>query len=458
MKYKLSLQVIKRNKTNILISLVTLLAVFGVIQYKIYEKSTRGVKVVLGKKPIGIARNKSEVLSVISEIEEDLSKEFDNDIKINEEVAFISTHVKDQELTTKDSIKKNIEDNLTFSAVCYAIKVDGKEVSYLKTKNLADKAIEEVKKPYTQDVKSEDTKIKDIKTVENVEVVETKKPISTINDIDTTIDELKSGNIEEKIHIMKKDENYWTMSLDYNIDMKEIEKANPGKDSRNIKPGEEVVVPVAKPYLTVVTIEEEKSIKEVDFKTEYEIDDSLYDDEEKVKVEGVKGETEVVSKVEKHNGAEISREVLSETVLSEPTTEIKVKGTKKRPAKSPTGTFETPARGYISSGFGQRWGKLHAGIDIAAREGEPIKASDGGTVNFAGFNNGGYGYMVDINHGNGYVTRYAHCSKLYVSSGEKVGKGDVIAAVGNTGRSFGPHLHFEVRKNGTPQNPSDYLK
>ena len=115
-----------------------------------------------------------------------------------------------------------------------------------------------------------------------------------------------------------------------------------------------------------------------------------------------------------------------------------------------------PTRGSISSRYGSRWGRMHWGLDIACRTGTPIKAADGGTVKSAGYN-GAYGYMIEVNHGNGYVTRYAHCSKIYVKSGDKVYKGQTIGAVGSTGRSTGPHLHFEVLKNGVHQNPAKYL-
>jgi len=88
--------------------------------------------------------------------------------------------------------------------------------------------------------------------------------------------------------------------------------------------------------------------------------------------------------------------------------------------------------------------------------GTPIKASDGGVVTFAGYK-GSYGYMVEIDHGSGFKTRYAHCSKLYVKKGQRVHKDYTIAAVGNTGRSTGPHVHFEVLKYGKNKNPYGYI-
>ena len=119
----------------------------------------------------------------------------------------------------------------------------------------------------------------------------------------------------------------------------------------------------------------------------------------------------------------------------------------------------TPVSGIITSRFGSResirtYG--HTGLDIAAPEGTSIRAAADGTVTFAGYS-GGYGYVVKMSHGNGIETYYAHCSELYVSAGEKVEAGDVIAAVGSTGNSTGNHLHFEVLVDGTEIDPQNYL-
>lgn len=119
----------------------------------------------------------------------------------------------------------------------------------------------------------------------------------------------------------------------------------------------------------------------------------------------------------------------------------------------------TPVSGIITSRFGSResirtYG--HTGLDIAAPAGTSIRAAADGTVTFAGYS-GGYGYVVKMSHGNGIETYYAHCSELYVSTGEKIEAGDVIAAVGSTGNSTGNHLHFEVLVDGTEIDPQNYL-
>ena len=127
-----------------------------------------------------------------------------------------------------------------------------------------------------------------------------------------------------------------------------------------------------------------------------------------------------------------------------------------------SGRFIVPASGRRSSGFGMRrhpvlgTTRLHAGIDIAAPTGTAIRASASGTVVTASSMRG-YGNTVIIDHGGGFSTLYGHCSRLYVRTGQRVSQGDRIAAVGSTGLSTGPHLHFEIRINGRPVNPASYL-
>ncbi len=118
-----------------------------------------------------------------------------------------------------------------------------------------------------------------------------------------------------------------------------------------------------------------------------------------------------------------------------------------------------PARGVVSSPYGLRWNgsDFHPGIDIANDMGTPILATADGVVRVAGWNDGGYGNMVDIDHGNGIMTRYGHAMQVAVTAGQHVRRGQVIAYMGSTGFSTGPHVHYEVRINGQAVNPSAYL-
>jgi murein DD-endopeptidase MepM/ murein hydrolase activator NlpD len=118
--------------------------------------------------------------------------------------------------------------------------------------------------------------------------------------------------------------------------------------------------------------------------------------------------------------------------------------------------FTWPTEGELTSGFAQRWGRHHDGIDLANDIGTPVRAARAGRVSYSGWSSG-YGHVVMIEHDQGYTTVYGHLNESYVTEGQYVKAGQSIAAMGNTGNSTGPHLHFEVRKNGTPINPYNVL-
>lgn len=126
------------------------------------------------------------------------------------------------------------------------------------------------------------------------------------------------------------------------------------------------------------------------------------------------------------------------------------------PVKQGSGQLIWPVSGTVTSPFGMRWGRLHAGLDIAAPEGTPIRAADSGRVVIAGWT-GGYGNYTCIQHTGTLSTCYAHQSRLGTSAGASVSQGQVVGYVGNTGNSFGAHLHFETRVNGAPADPMGYL-
>ncbi len=127
-------------------------------------------------------------------------------------------------------------------------------------------------------------------------------------------------------------------------------------------------------------------------------------------------------------------------------------GSGRRPASG----FILPVNGPLTSGFGLRWGRLHAGIDVGVPFGTPIRAAASGTVVYSGWL-GGYGNLVVVDHGNGLSTAYAHQQQIYATVGQRVGQGATLGEVGSTGNSTGPHLHFEVRINGSAVDPLGYL-
>lgn len=181
----------------------------------------------------------------------------------------------------------------------------------------------------------------------------------------------------------------------------------------------------------------------------------LYEGVREVTEKGKKGKQELVT-VKSYVNGELVDERSTANVIDEGVAAKVSVGTKERPKGIGTGKFIFPASGKLTSSFGARWGRNHNGIDIGAPTGTPVYASDDGVVTCSKYRNS-YGNMVVIDHGNGYETYYAHNSELIVSEGQNVTKGQLIARVGSTGNSTGPHCHFEIHYNGEIKNPANYL-
>ena len=212
------------------------------------------------------------------------------------------------------------------------------------------------------------------------------------------------------------------------------------------------------PKLEVVTVDQALTTEAIPFETvTVENPDRYVNTKSVVVQEGSNGEKSIGIEVTKLNGNVVSEVPVAETVTKEPVNKIVEVGTKPLPKGIGTGSFRIPVSGYtISSKYGYRHGSLHTGIDLAVSYGSTVKASDEGVVTFAGWK-GSYGYLVIVDHQNGYETYYAHNSKLLVKKGQIVEKGDAVAKAGSTGNSTGPHCHFEIRKNGSTVNPYSYI-
>ncbi len=214
-----------------------------------------------------------------------------------------------------------------------------------------------------------------------------------------------------------------------------------------------------KPLLSVISEHTETKTEVVEYEVVIKYDDTKYLDYSEKIQDGRNGRSEITTNATYENGVLANIEVLKENVLLEKKDEIYVQGTKEIPYWRATGEFVTPVENIrkVTSGFGWRHWSKHTGVDLAGKTGEPILASDSGTVTFAGSGVGGYGKMIIIDHENGYQTYYAHNSKLYVKEGDHVVQGDVIAALGSTGNSTGPHLHFEILYEGEALDPADFV-
>ncbi len=309
-------------------------------------------------------------------------------------------------------------------------------------------------------VRNEDTIYSDFQ--EDVEVKPGYVPTERIMNLGYIAETLYSTKTEEVTYTIKGGDTWSEIAEDHGMTMQELSAKNPGYDINHISIGEVLTMSAAVPYLTLKVTQRESYLTDIPYKIEYTDDPSRYKGDNKVTSPGQYGKADVTANVTYINGEETERTVLSYVRLAEPVTEQQLRGTKERPSWYPTGTFRWPCSGHITSRFGYRsspggiGSTNHKGIDIANRYGTAVCASDGGTVVYAGWM-GGYGYMVQIDHGGGVITYYGHNSKLLVKRGDHVYPGQQVARMGSTGNSTGNHCHFEVRYNGVARNPLNYL-
>lgn len=252
---------------------------------------------------------------------------------------------------------------------------------------------------------------------------------------------------------------------DFDMSIDEVKELNP--EIEKIEDGESIKIKETVSVLPVKYICEEQEEEIIELET-YE-----YNENSELVSEGIRGKKLSTYEVTYVDGTEVSRKLKDSETVELPSAEdyaeetgsdeISADDTESLYTESVpetddifSGEFIWPVNGgYISDPFMSD--RNHKGMDIAAPSGTDIYAADGGTVIEAGWNDGGYGNFVMIDHGNGYITLYGHASEVFVSPGDTVSQGDLIAAVGTTGDSTGNHCHFEVRFDGGFLNPDDFI-
>lgn len=263
---------------------------------------------------------------------------------------------------------------------------------------------------------------------------------------------------EEVIHI-EEDIKIDDFISKYSIEKEEFISLNDLKEEdKLLKKDMEVKVYEFTPKILVRQLEEKTHTKDIDFKTREIKTDDLYIGEKKVSQEGIKGQVKITTKYIYENGDLAKKYVESKEVVKKKEDKIILIGNKQRPKGMATNSFIKPTVGRYTSLFEYRWGSFHTGVDIANSTGTSIVAADGGRVIAAGWNSYGLGNHVKIDHGNGYVTLYGHMVGVDVKVGDMVDKGEHIGRMGSTGFSTGPHVHFEVIKNGVKLNPLNFIK
>ena len=408
-------------------------------------------------KVLGIVKNQKDVYDIIDTIGDKLTYAYGAEITIDKEkdISFRKVMGFDLKLDGKEDILNQFTYLRDMNATAYAIVAGGQQKAILYSKKCAEKILKDIQNTYVQG--SDSVEYESIGFKEKVEIVEVDTKIGNIQDEEKVLEYMLTGAVEKKTYAVKSGDTLSGIAKKLGISMDDLAAANPDVDPTRLQIGQELTLTRPCPVLTVQTTEIAEYKVPIDYDIVYEETSALYKGEQTVKSAGVKGERLVVARIVRNNGEEVSRQELSTTILSEPKSQVVLKGTKDLPPLIGTGKFIYPVRGArLTSRFGYRWGRMHNGIDLAASTGTKIRAADGGKVISAGWE-GALGYCVRIDHGQNKVTVYGHCSKIFVKKGDRVYKDQHIANVGNTGRSTGPHLHFEIHVNGVPQNPLKYL-
>lgn len=295
--------------------------------------------------------------------------------------------------------------------------------------------------------------LKQLEFTDRVELVEAYVDEDEITPTAEAIDLVTKDTEKNQVYEVQAGDTLSVIANSHGLYVKEVLALNEGlTESTTLQIGDEIIITVPEPELSVTTVEESTYEEDYYAEVQYIENDDWYTTDTVVRQEPVAGHHEVTALITRKNGKEEEREIIAETVMEEPVPKIVERGTKIPP------TYIKPlSGGRFTSGYKWRWGRMHKGVDWACPVGTAIMASCGGTVVQAGWM-GGYGYCITLKHPDGRQTRYGHLSKILVSVGQSVKQGQKIALSGNTGRSTGPHVHFEILINGSQVNPLKYLE
>ena len=371
-------------------------------------------------------------------------------------IHYSTAFVRRSDVTDTTTFEQDLAEELGQVTYGYSLYIDDELVGSTQYAGALDELLEQIKQMYV----SADTLTVDF--VENVRIAEGYVPTESVMNLGTIAELLNSTKAGEVTYTVVKGDTWGQIANNNGMTAAELEALNPGYDINRIHIGDALTLSNAVPYLTVKVTERQNYIEDINYDVNYVNDSSMYQGDERVISRGTYGSADIVADVTYVNGEEQERTVISSVTLTDPVAETRARGTKVRPTWYPTGSFRWPCSGRITSYFGYRNTGIrgatsnHKGIDIACARGTPIYAADGGRVIFSGYK-GAMGYVVIIDHNNGYVTYYEHNGSLLVSAGQTVYKGQQIAKAGRSGVASGVHCHFGIQRNGTYVNPLNYL-
>ena len=413
-------------------------------------------------KAIGYVRSSREVSKAVQEILAEARRVWPPDLEImsNVDVKPAKTGnggaAEAPEFLSEEQLRQKLREALRFSANAYVVQVDGNDIVALRDGEDAHGIIEEIRSSYTEGVTARGkVKLEEIRILQDVQVVEKRVPVDSIREPEEAKQILLRGTDKTALYVVQKGDTLWTIARARGMTVDQLRKANPQLKGDALQVGQTLNLIVPEPYITLVSVETATLDVPIPFQTEVIPDQEMWPWQQVVKQRGIPGYKEVVVEIHRKDGREVQRRILSEKIISEPVKQVVVRGSKLVPDLG-TGQFAWPSPGSITSRYGYRRSGFHHGVDIAAPVGTPVIAADSGTVTFSGWLPY-YGIAVMIDHGGGkIVTVYGHLSKTLVKVGQTVKRGQVIGNVGSTGRSTGPHLHFEIRVDGKPQDPLNY--
>ncbi|MFJ7752646.1 peptidoglycan DD-metalloendopeptidase family protein [Peribacillus muralis] len=461
--------------TLLLVSIVLLLAGNRVTAAGLSDTTTIH-HVYLDDEFVGSVTDEDKVEKIMADKVEEAQQDYpDYTFDKESQLTFVPEDVFKDEVK-EDQAVEGISDRLEVKAKAYEIDIDHQAVAYLASKDDAEEVLKKLTLLYVDEAEYEDyesaknggdkageplkepgSRILDIEFSLPVTIKESMVDPEEIKTADKTIAMLEKGKEKKVIYETEKDDDLESIARSHDMDADRLLELNPSQhEGEDLKEGERLFVTELMPYVNVMVEREVYKEERIPFEKKVQEDDELPKGEVITEQAGNDGIEAFTYNVSETNGKKISDAIVEKEITEKAKMEITKKGTKVIPSRG-SGTYAWPADGgYISSKQGQRWGKLHKGIDIARPSTRTITAADHGIIESAG-NSGGYGNKITINHNNGYKTVYAHLDSIGVKVGQKIEKGSKIGMMGSTGNSTGVHLHFEVYKNGTLVNPLSYI-
>lgn len=445
-----------RRKGWLLQTAVFMAASLAVIVYAAFQVLyTNAVTVTFDGKELGTVANEEAAQAAVLSVERSISDALGSSYTLEpDKVTYTTSLAYRGALVDEADLEAALNESLRVLEHGYALYVGGEFIGATQTKDALEGLLDQV----AADYRNENTVSIDF--VEGAEVREVDLPLDEFTNLAEVALLLNSTKEGEQTYAVQSGDCWSVIAQDHDMSNDELLRLNPGYDIDRLQVGDELLISNAVPYLTVRATQMEYYTADVPYEIEYVDDNTMWEGDTRIITRGQYGSADIVARVTYEGLTEVERTIESETTITEPVTEVQARGTLERPSWAPTGSFRWPTSGTITSRYGYRnifgGSSFHGGVDIANSYGTDIVAADGGTVIYAGWMSS-YGYLVQIDHGNGYVTYYGHNSSLLVSVGDKVFKGQHIAEMGATGRVTGTHCHFEVRYNGERQNPMNYL-